>query len=397
MATPREGSRDTGEGILVSSLPDWCRLPDGTPVPFTICAIQGDDANTAASVRQTKLRSHTTASLIINCKGDEPGTGLGVRSNTVGSICQPKTWSKTVRIEGHHAVRHNDEWWMNNKNTFGKLFYVENVDTHDATPQSKQAWRQTASESGAAPGPGLMEGRSVAASPDPVRYAQASTGTATDASPAISPALPASIALGVAAAPAAEGMIGAGGMATAAEGMVFVPGVGWVILGVGALGLIVWAMTRDNVRITEKEKPRDRECNVGRYGSLKCPAGEQAHHIVADYTLRYGNRNEGVAGLKRIPGLPSFNNGPAICLKGYAKTAGDEHNIAHQADEDIARLGSPSGTAPIGEITKISIEHTRNARPECQKEIVKAVVAQPSLLGSTLARTTISPPEKWPP
>ncbi len=135
MAIPREGSRDTGDGYLISNLPDWCVMPGGGgPIPFNISAIQGDDAGTAATVRQTGLRSHTSASLITHCTGDEPGQA-GVSSGTIGSVCQPKTWSTTVRFEGNYAVRHNDEWYMNNKNTTGKLFYVENSNKYDPTPQ----------------------------------------------------------------------------------------------------------------------------------------------------------------------------------------------------------------------------------------------------------------------
>jgi len=137
---PLEGCRNTDEGILVSTLPDWCRS-SLTPVPYTIHAKQNNhEANTTATVRQTGMRSHVRASLITNCHGDEGGTGLGVKSNTVGSVCTPQTWSKTVRFEGRNAVRHNDIWWMNNANTIGRMTYIKNVNGYDTTPQSKQDW-----------------------------------------------------------------------------------------------------------------------------------------------------------------------------------------------------------------------------------------------------------------
>lgn len=130
---PREGSCDIGDGILVSRYPDWCKTLD-EPFPYDIYAKQDDDANTAPTVRLTKKRAHTKDSLITCCHGDEAGIGLGVKSGTKESVCQPKTWSETVRFEGKNVVRHNDEWWMNNKNTTGKMVYPVDLNTYSLTP-----------------------------------------------------------------------------------------------------------------------------------------------------------------------------------------------------------------------------------------------------------------------
>lgn len=141
MATPKEGSRDTGDGLIVSLTPDVCKTPVGSsmvPVPYSITAKQGDDANTVATVRFTKKRAHNMASLVIKCTGDQPGTGTGIKSGTTGSVCHPKTHSDNVRIRGKWAVRHNDIWEMNNKNTVGKLVYVKSrAPQHDPTPAVK--------------------------------------------------------------------------------------------------------------------------------------------------------------------------------------------------------------------------------------------------------------------
>lgn len=142
MAIPKEGSRDTGEGLIVSCTPDICRTPVGSslvPVPYTITAVQEDDANTAATVRMTGLRAHNTGSMTTCCTGDEPGTGTGVKSGTVGSICEPKGHSGSVRIEGKWAVRHGDEWWMNKRNTVGKLAYVKSTEAWGPTPAVERA------------------------------------------------------------------------------------------------------------------------------------------------------------------------------------------------------------------------------------------------------------------
>lgn len=150
----------------------------------------------------------------------------------------------------------------------------------------------------------------------------------------------------------------------------------------------------DQPQTKDDQDKQKRPCRVARYGSLLCPAGEQGHHIVADYTLRCGNRSEGVAGRNRIPGLPAFRDGPAICLQGYARTVGDEHNIAHASDAGIEALGAggtPPGTAPIFAISGIAIAGATTARPDCAAEILQGVAQEPSLLGPTPARTTIAP------
>ncbi|WP_374427071.1 DUF4150 domain-containing protein [Paracoccus sp. (in: a-proteobacteria)] len=137
MAIAPEGSRDTGEGLIISCTPDVCKTPVGSslvPIPYSIYARQGDDANTAPTVRFTGLRAHNMTSMTTCCMGDEPGTGLGIKFGTVGSVCNPKSHAKTVRIEGKMAVRHGDEWWMNSKNTVGKLVYLKSLERFTPTP-----------------------------------------------------------------------------------------------------------------------------------------------------------------------------------------------------------------------------------------------------------------------
>jgi len=125
-----EGSRDTDEGIVVSTEPDICLTPSGgtmVPVGYNIWAKQADDARTTPTVKLTSLRSHNMASLITTCHGDEAGTGGGVKSGTHNGICEPKGHSSNVYSEGKQMIRHTDEWWMNNRNTVGKLIYVKDA------------------------------------------------------------------------------------------------------------------------------------------------------------------------------------------------------------------------------------------------------------------------------
>ncbi|MDC0749943.1 DUF4150 domain-containing protein [Polyangium mundeleinium] len=133
MSYPREGSRGTPEGLVISTCPDVCLTPVGSamvPVPYSIVAKQSDHADTTKSVRMTRLRTHTTGSIITTCTGDSPGTGKGIKSGTTEGICEPKTFSPTVRAEGKNIIRHSDEWWMNNENTVGKLVYVKDTRVH---------------------------------------------------------------------------------------------------------------------------------------------------------------------------------------------------------------------------------------------------------------------------
>ncbi|MCF1496512.1 hypothetical protein FS834_29510, partial [Agrobacterium vitis] len=155
----------------------------------------------------------------------------------------------------------------------------------------------------------------------------------------------------------------------------------------------------------QQKRKRECRCVTGAYDDIKnvcgveCGSDYQAHHIVPDYTLRYGNRAEAEKGQKRIPGLPTFGQGPAICLKGYKADAGSEHGLAHQADEEVAKLGSgwstPQGTADMESIRRISRDAAVSATEgECEREIDTALNAQPSLRSNILGRTTIMPPAK---
>ena len=104
-----------------------------SPVPYTIVAYQSDGANTASSVFMTGQRAHKQNSVVTRCTGDEP-VGLGVKSNTVSSVCHRKGHSKNVRIEGQWATRHGNEWWMNNRNTVEKLVWPKHNLSYDPTP-----------------------------------------------------------------------------------------------------------------------------------------------------------------------------------------------------------------------------------------------------------------------
>jgi hypothetical protein len=175
MSLPREGSRATGEGLVISTCPDVCLTPQGAamvPVPYSITAKQSDDARTTRTVHMTGLRVHTKASIITTCTGDEPGSGKGVKSGTVEGICEPLTYSSSVRAESSNVVRNDDVWWMNDRNTIGKLVYQKNMQQYaqartgtmsDALPSAKPSPGVAAPSAGLPTGSQAVGGASVQA------------------------------------------------------------------------------------------------------------------------------------------------------------------------------------------------------------------------------------------
>lgn len=119
----------------------------------------------------------------------------------------------------------------------------------------------------------------------------------------------------------------------------------------------------------------DRKCEIGRYGRMRKICGPlygmEAHHIVPDWTLRYGGRDDSS---KRIQNMPSLLDGNAICVTGNARTSGTEHNEAHFADSAIESRGvgsSPPGTARVQDVVRDSVAAMTAVRPDCASEIVR--------------------------
>ncbi|MDD7973675.1 hypothetical protein [Roseinatronobacter alkalisoli] len=134
----------------------------------------------------------------------------------------------------------------------------------------------------------------------------------------------------------------------------------------------------DTARVTESEEYR-KKCEVGPYSRMSgiCRRyGMQAHHIVPDWTLRYGARNDSS---RRIPNMPGLNEGMAICVMGQARVEGDEHNSAHFADGAIEQLGlgsTPQYTATLAEVTDASEIAMVAVRPDCAAQIAAGLEAQ---------------------
>lgn len=120
-----------------------------------------------------------------------------------------------------------------------------------------------------------------------------------------------------------------------------------------------------------------------------CPDGQDAHHVVKDMVLRYGVRGDSA---NRIPGAPSLNDGPSMCLTK------DEHKKVHQLmDQKIRDLGNrtdngPKGTAPIQDIIDLAIDALGEVKKECKGKFEKKVRdAFKDLKDGTLGRTQNKP------
>ena len=273
------------------------------PLPYNIWAKQADDANTTPTVRMTGLRTHNMGSLITTCHGDEAGTGGGIKSGTHNGICEPMEHSATVRTEGKNAIRHNDLWWMNNRNTIGRLLWVKEPDTTGLTPQSQKGW-QVADMSGAAsPAPSTNSNTTLA-------FAPSAGFVAPEAATAGSGA--ASVGAGEATVGTGEA-VGGGWLASFAWPLALaVP----ILLGMTtstggkqrADGTYEDEMPREkteappagrtagNCNVSGQERKPPCPCITGPYDKIKdrckaeCGDGAQAHHIVPDGLLGVQNR-----------------------------------------------------------------------------------------------------------
>ncbi len=142
---PPELIHDKNDAIAVSTSPDVCRSPT-VAVPYPVCGFGGDDHNYASTVRSNGLIVKHENSVFTRTIGDQPGTGLGVRSNTVGDIVEPKTQSPIVRVEGERIIRHRDKCTLNNGNCPGEYIHVKSTDIHQP-PDGNDEEDKTALES----------------------------------------------------------------------------------------------------------------------------------------------------------------------------------------------------------------------------------------------------------
>lgn len=93
-------ARQDGSWTVVSLCPDVCKTPMGCatpPIPYSVIAFMGDAVQIVPSVKVNGCPVLVLdQSFIPYTKGDEPGVAKGIKSGTVGDICEPLEFSKTV-------------------------------------------------------------------------------------------------------------------------------------------------------------------------------------------------------------------------------------------------------------------------------------------------------------
>jgi hypothetical protein len=139
-ANNKIGARKEGVFKAVSSAPSFNRTPVGpamVPLPYPTTIDLSNSAGVASSVRFNGKQVYTLASSQANCKGDEKGSGGGVKSGTVNGEVKPTGASTTVRVEGKRVVRDGDPCTMNGGNNPG--IYVTVPPTSGAAPRDALA------------------------------------------------------------------------------------------------------------------------------------------------------------------------------------------------------------------------------------------------------------------
>ena len=138
---PPEIIPESSQAIAVCTSPDVCRSPSA-PVPYMVWGKGDDDDNYSPDVFSNGQRIKRADSRFTATYGDEPGTGLGVKSGTVGNIVEPVTSSAIVRANGIPIQRHTDTCTLNNGNCPGEYIHVQSTETTPA-PDGRDEGDQT--------------------------------------------------------------------------------------------------------------------------------------------------------------------------------------------------------------------------------------------------------------
>jgi hypothetical protein len=207
------------------------------------------------------------------------------------------------------------------------------------------------------------------------------------------------LASGAAEATGVGAGAGAGTAGALGTGAIVSNPVGWIVGGVIVVGgggyLLYRYLHQEPAKKEEATTDTDgnvkvKDCDIKPYKKQKCPDGYEAHHLVPDYVLRYGTRDDSSM---RVGGMPSLADGPAICVKGGAKEQGSEHNQFHAAvDPAIAALGDENGLAKLKDVIAAVKKQAAKVKPQCKQAIDEAIdKAFGDKDPDTLVRTTQQP------
>ncbi len=138
--TDKFAARKSANYKVVSLLPDVCQTPDkkGPPIPYGISIDLGGAAGVSSNVNFNGDPAFLyDQSDTVKVEGDEAGQGKGIKSGTVGAKAEPITSSSSVCINKKQLVREDDLFYMNNKNTVGKLTTSESGGGAHITDEGK--------------------------------------------------------------------------------------------------------------------------------------------------------------------------------------------------------------------------------------------------------------------
>jgi hypothetical protein len=134
------GARKEGKFKAVSTAPSVNKTPAGpcmVPVAYPTSVDLSNSVGVARTVRLNGKPTYVLGSSQPTCKGDEQGSGGGVRSGTVNGEVKPTGASTTVRAEGSRVVREGDPNSMNGGNNPG--IYVTEPAPHASSPKNALA------------------------------------------------------------------------------------------------------------------------------------------------------------------------------------------------------------------------------------------------------------------
>lgn len=450
--TPREGLRDEAKARIVSLAPDVCLTPVGNsvvPIPYPVVDNCGDDSRYTPSVRFTGQKAMVMRSNTTCVHGDEPGTKKGVKSGTVGDICEPIGNAQHVRAEGSEVIRHLDRFHMNKRNTVGEAIFVKSMATPAAlvdTDPIPGSLRLAAMNAQALPAPQPAP----VPSPNPpgqvIRPDVPQWRTPPPTQPQPRGPNPNIARLGKFGArlfgflglllhpsPLGDGTIPRDetvplwqfdldssnpqrrrAAEEAQRRYIENPDLrydleDWYLEEVEPLPqpeALNDPETGDeadeqpvpaplpNVRVDEDEGSQ-RECKVGPYEDVAPICNGEAHHIVPDFAYRLGTRPtlaaERASTANRIPNAPTFNQGMSICLTREQHGSGED-GLHGQMRAPLRALGEVSpvpGTAPMGAILAESVRQIEEI-PSLPEECKQLAVAMTT--GQVLTQTGTSAP-----
>jgi hypothetical protein len=114
-----QGIANTNSGDVVISGPDVCLTPMGpslVPVPYTNIARSASLKGGTKSVKINGCMGAIDGCCYSTSIGDQPGSGRGVLSGTVGDKAEFINSSFDVKIEGKGVCRNSDPMMQNSKN-----------------------------------------------------------------------------------------------------------------------------------------------------------------------------------------------------------------------------------------------------------------------------------------